>query len=251
MERSNALEKDVVRFDIHQRLQHLAMMGSFILLAITGLPLKFNTWAASQWWMGVWGGIENTRSVHHIAAWVMISVCLYHLLYIAFTVLVLKRPFPTSMIPTPRDARDFFQELGYYIGITQARPQFGRFSWREKFDYWAVFWGMVIIGGSGLILMYPVLVTDFLPGWIIPVALVAHSDEAVLAVAWILIVHFFFGHLAPGVFPLNKSIFTGRVPRERYRLEHPLDVAGLGERVGVAHSSPPAQDEEASEERPR
>lgn len=76
---------------------------------------------------------------------------------------------------------------------------------------------------SGFVLMYPVFVTRFLPGWIVPAALVAHSDEAMLALIWIFMVHIFFNHFSPGSFPMNTSIFTGKVPRERYREEHPLE----------------------------
>lgn len=221
--RPAVLSEEVSRFDIHQRIQHLGLMVSFILLALTGLPLKFYDWQVSQWWVDVWGGIDNLRWVHHYAAWVMVFVCVYHLGYIAYTTIVLKRPFPVKIIPNYRDFANFFQEFRYFLGFTKERPKYHRFNWREKFDYWAIFWGIPVMAGSGFILMYPVFATEFLPGWMVPVSLVAHSDEALLAVVWIFTVHFVFNHLAPGVIPLNKSIFTGKIPRERYRLEHPLE----------------------------
>ena len=225
------LGKDLVerisRFDIHQIIQHAVLMVSFVLLVVTGLPLKFHDSAISQWWAAVWGGIEATRSVHHFAAWVMVIVCLYHLLYIIHSTLILKRPFPVKMIPSGQDFVNLFQELGYFLGLRKERPYYDRFNWREKFDYWAIFWGMPIMAGSGFILMYPVLVTKFLPGWVVPAALVAHSDEAMLALTWIFVVHIFFNHFAPGVFPINTSIFTGKIPRERYRREHPLEYQRL------------------------
>jgi formate dehydrogenase subunit gamma len=111
--------------------------------------------------------------------------------------------------------------------LTNERPKFDRFSYREKFDYWAVGWGIVIMIGGGLILMFPVGAAKILPGWAIPFALVAHSDEAILAVGWILVVHMYFAHLSPLVFPMNKSIFTGRVPITRYREEYPLEYVQL------------------------
>lgn len=217
------LEDSIVRFDIHQIIQHAALMGSFILLVVTGVPLKFSGSAVSQWWIGLWGGIEPTRSVHHFAAWVMVFTCLYHIVYIAYTTLVLKRPFPIKMLPSGQDFVKLFQEILYFAGLRKERPQFDRFNWREKFDYWAIFWGMPVMAGSGFILMYPVFVTSFLPGWVVPAALVAHSDEAMLALIWIFLVHIFFNHFSPGIFPLNTSIFTGKVPRERYRREHSLE----------------------------
>jgi formate dehydrogenase subunit gamma len=215
------------RFDIHQRIQHIMMFSSFILLAITGLPMEFNNWAISQWWMRVWGGIDSTRAVHHAAAYVMIASVVYHMVYLLVSLVVLKRPFPTHMLPKVQDFRDFVQDMKYNVGLTDEQPKFGRFSYREKFDYWAVFWGILIMVGSGLILMSPVAATKILPGWAIPFALVAHSDEAILAVGWILIVHMYFAHLHPLVFPMNKSIFTGKVPMPRYREEHPLEYAQI------------------------
>jgi formate dehydrogenase subunit gamma len=215
------------RFDVHQRIQHIMMFSSFILLAVTGLPMKFSEWAISQWWMGVLGGIGNLRAVHHAAAWVMIASCVYHVAYLMISTIVLKRPFPTKMLPRVKDFKDFAQDVKYYLGLSKERPQFDRFSYREKFDYWSVFWGIAIMVGGGLILMFPVSAAKILPGWAIPFALVAHSDEALLAVGWILIVHMYFAHLSPLVFPMNKSIFTGKVPMSRYREEYPLEFAAL------------------------
>ncbi|MFQ6122575.1 MAG: formate dehydrogenase subunit gamma [Dehalococcoidales bacterium] len=221
------LEEKITRFDVHQIIQHTGLMVSFILLVVTGLPLKFHESAVSQWWVGIWGGIEVTRSVHHFAAWVMVIVCAYHLVYITYSTLILKRPFPIKMIPSRQDFRKFIQEFSYFLGLVKERPKYDRFNWREKFDYWAIFWGMPVMAGSGFIMMYPILVTKYLPGWIIPAAMVAHSDEAMLALIWIFLVHIFFNHFAPGVFPINTSMFTGKVPKERYRREHPLEYERL------------------------
>ena len=213
----------VVRFDVHQIVQHVALVTSFVLLALTGLPLKFADWGISQWWIGVWGGIETTRNIHQFAAWLMVADCVYHLGYLGISTAVLKRPLPVAMIPTPKDGLDLFQEIRYFLGLSRERPLFGRFDWKAKFDYWAIFWGMPVMVLSGFIMTYPVFVTKLAPGWLISIAYVAHTDEALLAIGWIFIVHFFFNHFSPGVFPLNKSIFTGRVPRERYQREHPLE----------------------------
>ena len=203
------------------------MMTSFIVLSLTGLPLKFHELGLSQWWIAVWGGIEVTRSVHHFFAWVMIADCVYHLVYLGYSTVILRRPFPIAMIPMLRDVRNFYAEFAYLLGLRKARPKFDRYHWREKFDYWAIFWGVPIIGGSGFIMMYPILVTKVLPGWIVPAALIAHGDEAMLALVWIFIVHIFFNHFTPGIFPVNKSIFTGKVPEERYKHEHALEYERL------------------------
>ncbi|MEW6141757.1 MAG: cytochrome b/b6 domain-containing protein [Chloroflexota bacterium] len=237
---AQAKEEEIVRFDIHQRVQHFLMMTSVFLLAVTGLPLKFADLGISQWWIGVWGGIDVTRWVHHFFAWVMVLDCIYHLIYVGYTTIALKRPFSLKIIPTPKDFFDFYGDMAYFFGFAKERPKYDRFNWREKFDYWAIFWGMFIIGGSGAILMFPVLASKFLPGWSIPAALIAHGDEAMLAVIWIFIVHIFFNHFTPDYFPLNKSIFTGKLTRNQYQHEHPLDY----ERLGVQPEPAPAKTED-------
>ncbi len=214
----------VVRFDIHQRVQHLLMFTSFIVLALTGFPQKYPDLGVSRGFIALLGGLETTQLIHHIAAWVMIFDGVYHIAYLAHTIFVRRQLGVLRMVPSLKDFRDLVQMLLYFTGIKPTRAKFGRFAYLEKFDYWAVFWGMFIMGGSGLVLMYPVVASRAAGGPIVPVALAAHSDEAVLAVAWIFLVHLFYAHLAPSVFPFNTSIFTGKVPLERYREEHPLEL---------------------------
>lgn len=220
-------EECVVRFDVHQRVQHVLMFTSFLTLAFTGLPQKFHAWDASQWWIATLGGLEMVQSVHRAAAMVMLFDCVYHGLYLTYTVLIRRHFAPLQMIPMPKDFFDALQMFKYYLGLADEKPRFGRFSYLEKFDYWAVFWGILIIGGSGLVLLFPVQVSQILPGGIVPVALAAHSDESLLAVGWIFIVHFFYAHFAPAIFPFNPSIFTGRVSKQRYAEEHPLEYERL------------------------
>ena len=220
---ASAARTYVVRFDLHQRIQHVLMFSSFIVLAFTGLPQKFADLAISQEFIAALGGLEAIRTVHHFAAWVMIVDGVYHLAYLFYSIAIRREVGALQMVPSLKDFRDMLQMMAYFVGIRRTKPEFGRFSYLEKFDYWAVFWGMMVIGGSGLALMFPVLVSRIAGGPIIPVALAAHSDEAVLAVAWIFLVHLFYAHLHPAHFPFNTSIFTGRVPLERYREEHSLE----------------------------
>ncbi len=234
---------EITRFDVHQMIQHGGLALTFILLVITGLPMKFSSWGISQWWAAVWGGIDNLRTVHHFAAYTIVAFCLYHIIYIAYSVFVLKRPFPIKMIPSIQDFVKLFKELKYFLGLSKKRPKYDRFNWREKFDYWAIFWGMPVMAGSGFILMFPVVATKFLPGWIVPAALVAHSDEAMLALTWIFMVHIFFNHFVPGIFPINTSIFTGKVSKERYCTDHPLEYERLVKASAVEQEiETPAQD---------
>jgi len=226
----DALEEAyVVRFDVHQRIQHILLISSFLALVVTGFPQKFPSIELCQWLMEVMGGIQTVRLVHRIAGGIMIFDGIYHMAYVSFTVLVLQRTGPLQMIPNVKDVKDAVRTVQYFLGMSLRPPKYGRFSYLEKFDYWAVFWGMFVMGGSGLILLFPLLVARFLPGQIIIAAFRAHSDEALLAMTWITVVHIFYAHLAPRIFPFNTSIFSGRVPASRYRHEHPLEYAQLVE----------------------
>jgi hypothetical protein len=107
------------------------------------------------------------------------------------------------------------------------RPQFDRYTYWEKFDYWAVFWGMFIIGGSGFMLWFPMFFSQFLPGWVFNIAMIVHGEEALLAVGFIFTIHFFNGHLRPEKFPMDLVIFTGRLPEHELKDERPIEFARL------------------------
>jgi cytochrome b subunit of formate dehydrogenase len=199
------------------------MMSTFIILAITGLPQRFSEMGLSQWWVGTLGGLETVRNIHRTAGIIMLADCVFHVGYLIHRIGVQRQTGPLRMIPNRQDALDVLQTIRYFLGTAHDKPRFDRFSYLEKFDYWAVFWGIAMIGVSGLILMYPVLAAELLPGQAIPTALTIHGDEALLAVGWILIMHMFNVHLAPWVFPFNPSIFTGKVKARRYAEEHPAE----------------------------
>ena len=225
------------RFDVHQRAQHLVMLSSFMVLAATGLPQKFAGYSASRWWIDVLGGLDMVRTIHRSAAMVMLVDCVYHLSYITIR-LGQGRFEMLRMIPTIQDAQNVLASFSYALGISRQRPQFDRFSYLEKFDYWAVFWGIAVIGGSGLILLFPVQAAGLLTGAAIPAARAAHSDEALLAVGWIFIMHLFYVFLAPEAFPLNAAMFTGRMPGHRYRQTHPLEFQRLVSGTGLLSPEP-------------
>jgi len=135
---------------------------------------------------------------------------------------------PNSLIPTWQDGKDIIAMFQWFFG-RRARPQFDRWTYWEKFDYWAVFWGMAIIGGSGFMLAFPALTASVLPGWVFNVAALVHGDEAVLAAVFLFTVHFFNNHFRPDKFPLDTVMFTGAVPLEEFRREHALEYRRLVE----------------------
>ena len=138
---------------------------------------------------------------------------------------------PTSMVPQPRDLTEMLQHVRWFLGYGQ-RPVFDRYTYWEKFDYWGVFWGMAIIGGSGLMLWFPEVFARVLPGWVFNIALLVHGEEALLAVGFIFTIHFFNSHLRPEKFPMDMVIFTGRVTERELREERPAEYARLASAPG-------------------
>ena len=132
------------------------------------------------------------------------------------------------MVPQGKDIKDVFANFRYFLYLGK-RPEQDRWNYIEKFDYLAVFWGVMIIGLSGLFLWFPLWFASFLPGWVINAAYVIHSDEALLATGFIFFFHFFHTHLRPEIFPMDTVIFTGKVSLEHFKVERPLEYQRLVE----------------------
>ncbi len=220
----------VLRFHRNDRLLHGMLMASFLTLALTGMPLLFPEapWASKL--AGLFGGYRVTGVLHRMAAATLMLVFTTHLVRLAHRLLVQKDYGmlwgPRSLVPQPSDLVQLLQHFRWFVGLGP-RPRFDRYSYWEKFDYWAVFWGMAIIGSSGLLLWFPAFFARFLPGWIFNIALVVHGEEALMAVVFIFTVHFFNGHLRPDKFPMDLVIFTGRVSVEELKHERPAEYERL------------------------
>lgn len=222
----------VKRFDIHQRIQHFLLMSSFIALAVTGIPQKFYRFDPFADFIALMGGMDGIRLAHRVSAGVMVFAGFYHLLYLIPGLVTLRGGVPTvrpgrwlEMLPNLKDVQDFVQMMGYFLGVRPSPPRFGRFSYLQKFDYWAVFWGLTIMAVSGAIMMFPIIGIKLGGTAVIAASLAAHSDEAILAIGWIFIVHIYHAHLKPVVFPFNTTIFTGKIPLRLLQEEHPLEYA--------------------------
>ncbi|MCM2278966.1 MAG: hypothetical protein NDJ89_12895 [Oligoflexia bacterium] len=215
----------VLRLDLHTRIQHFMMFSSVIILVITGWPLFEPRSGVARSLMGFFGGAGATAVVHRLAGLLMIGSLVYHLGYLYLKFLAGGRGHP--MLPTFKDLRDVGQMALYFLGLRNERPEFERFSFIEKFDYWAVFWGVAMMGVSGLILMFPTIVTQLLPSLAVRLALIVHADEALLAAIVLFIWHFYNVHLRPGIFPMNWAWLTGRMPEEVYEEEHAAEVRRL------------------------
>ena len=213
----------VRRFDGFNRGLHLAMMTSFMGLAATGLPLYFSDARWAAWLSHGVGGFEAAGLLHRFFATVMLTTFAAHVARLVHKMIVRRENVlwgPSSMVPQPRDVAEFVAHVKWFLG-RGPRPRFEHFTYWEKFDYWAVFWGMAIIGGSGLVLWLPALFARVLPGRIFNIALLVHGEEALLATGFIFLIHFFNGHFRPDKFPIDIVIFTGAVTEQELEEDRP------------------------------
>jgi len=213
------------RFSVNVLVQHWIMAISVIILIFTGMPLKFANAPFWRGFMDLIGGIEVSRILHRIGATGLIWVSVYHLFYISFT--KEGRQNFKELLPKPKDATDAWMNIKYFLGMSKEKPKFGRFSYVEKFDYWAVYWGCVIMIFSGTVLWYNNFFMRNFPLIVQHLAKIMHSDEALLATLAIVIWHMYNAHLNPSKFPANMVIFTGKLSEEEMIEEHPLEYEQL------------------------
>lgn len=219
--------RTVVRFDLSQRIQHVLLITAFTMLCLTGLPQSFVATGWGQTLLRALGGLELVRLIHHSFATVLVFVFLYHLITVLYELLVLRS---WSMLPRLQDLKDAGQTVAYLLGRAPALPKFDRFDFRQKVEYWALIWGTVIMVITGVVLLFPVEVTRYVPGLVIYAAKAAHGYEAVLAFLSIITWHMYNTHFAPNLFPVDTTIFTGKISRERLAEEHPLEYERLAAR---------------------
>lgn len=230
-------QKLFYRFSLNQRIQHIILAVTVVLLVLTGMPLRFSEAAWAPYLYALFGGINVAPIVHRVAGATLVVLFIYHLFYLAYyiikddlmplkrqgklTVLSFLRVMLTQpMIPNLKDLWDIRDLARYLLFLTTERPQGAKWTWKEKFDYWAPFWGMLIIGTSGIILWNETLSARILTGEVINYALIAHSDEALLAALFLFIWHWYNVHFSVSVFPMGHSFLTGYLTEELMIEEH-------------------------------
>jgi cytochrome b subunit of formate dehydrogenase len=218
------------RFSATWRWIHVLFAISTMTLVLTGTTLLFShtDWAKAV--ITLIGGPKVEAIIHRTAATVWLSVFLVHFVLVLGNIWRSRKTFrwfgPTSLIPNLQDLSDIGRMFSWFFGRSP-RPDFDRWTYWQKFDYWAPFWGTAVIGCSGLMLFYPTLTATIVPGWVFNIATIVHAEEALLATVFLFTVHFFNVHFRPDKFPLSTTIFTGGVPLEEFKHEHKMEYERL------------------------
>jgi len=254
-------KKYFFKFTGLQRAQHITIALCVIVLALTGMPLKFHDTSWAQPVYALFGGIKVAPVVHKIAGTVLLLLFVFHLIYIVYSIFadliiplkrkgqlklgtVIKSLVTHPIMPSFKDVKDIIDLLKYLLFFTNKRPGGDKFTWKEKFDYWAPFWGIVIMVSTGLVMWQKELVTRYLPGEVINLALIAHSDEALLAALFLFIWHFYNVHFSTSVFPMGTVFLTGYLPEHLMVEEHydyyqkVMKAAGLEDEMLAPDGSP-------------
>lgn len=225
--------QEYVRFSRTDRIEHFLLMTSFTVLVITGLPQRYVSASWAEFLIGLMGGIETVRIIHRLAAIVLILESIFHIITVSYKLFV--RRVSPSMLPTLQDFVDFLDALRYNLGLARRRPQYDRYNFEEKIEYWAVIWGTAVMIITGFMLWNPITTTKFLPGSWIPAAKAAHGGEALLAFLAIIVWHVYNVHIKT----FNRSMFTGKLSREEMLHEHPKELERI--ESGRVRPEPPRE----------
>ena len=227
------------RFSPLQRLFHLFLMLTFLTQASTGLARMFIETRWGKNLAGLFGGYETCRTIHIYVGIFMLCGFALHAAYVISRIKWREFPRslfgPDSLLLQLKDLKEFLLHVGWFLNVTRG-PEFDRWGYWEKFDYWAVFWGIPVLGITGLLLAYPLSASQIMPGWMLNIAFWIHRIEAILAMCHVFIIHFFIGHLRPHSFPMDQAMFAGSVDVDDARHERPMWIARL-ERAGTLQSA--------------
>jgi formate dehydrogenase gamma subunit len=212
---------NIPRFSWYRIVEHWVSAFIFIFLVVTGFSQKFYYVELSQWIVISLGGIDAVRLMHRIAGIFLAIIIGQHLLVNVFGVLLKK--WEPSMVITKGDFVHAITNIKYYIGIVGSPARQGRYDYRQKFEYWGILMGSILMVITGFALWFPAPVTSLLPGEVIPVAKVLHTNESLILILLIAIWHVYNAIFNPDVFPIDTVMFTGKISKKRMISEHPLE----------------------------
>ena len=220
-------DKQIVRFNIHFKLQHYLIMIGVTVAGIFGLAQAFPDWAISQWFVQeIWGGLETKRQFHHYFAYIVDFTIVYFIGYLAYKLFIRKEKL-RAMLPSFKDIKDLFDMNLYIFGLRKEEPKYNRYTFGQKLDFYLIVISIPILSLTGLSMHYTSISEPILTSTGIALAAVIHRSVAIFLVWFVLSVHFYYAHLAPGLFPVNTVILTGKMSKSRYQAMFPLDKERL------------------------
>ena len=214
-------QKTIKRFSLQFRIQHMVLASSVIILIFTGIPIwcfakpSYIWWSEGAWWF------DMVRWLHRFSGFALMAVSLYHMGYTTFTKEGRREFF--HLLPRWKDVTDVTFNVMYFFGLRKERPRFGRYTYYEKFDYWAVYWGCVIMIGTGLVLWFDYFSAKYISWFPYKLAAEVHADEAILAALSLFIWHFYNVHYNPKRFPGTMLWWHGEISKEEMMDDHPLE----------------------------
>ena len=257
-------KKYFFRSTVNQRLQHIILATCVIVLVLTGMPLKFHDASWAHYLYALFGGIKVAPIIHKTAGCILMLLFVYHIIYLSCNIYiwqiaplrkkkelsigkVLKLLATQPLMPNRKDLDDIIQLFKYLLFLTDRKPQGDEFTWKNKFDYWAPFWGIPVLGISGLIMWNKEFATNLLPGEIINYALIAHSDEALLAALFLFIWHWYNVHFKTSVFPMGTVFITGYLSEKLMVEDHYEYYVKIMKKAGLEHEILPPYGSSAKE----
>lgn len=237
------------RFGLYRITEHQLNMVAFFALVITGLSQKFHSYDLSQWIIINLGGIDSVRLIHRYTGLLFSLLVVSHIAIASIGLIV--RKWQATMVINKKDFTDAIDNLKYYFGVTDHPARCDRYDYKQKFEYWGVVVGGILMIVTGLILWFPTVIVKYLPGEFIPAAKAAHTNEALLAFLVIVTWHLYNSIFSPEVFPLDTSIFSGKISVERMKHEHPLEYERItGEFLDTGHSGEESDSKDTTEHLP-
>ena len=230
-------KEQIKRFDKPFIAQHIILFTCVLLLIVSGIPMKFPNQAWAHWVVWLQGGMKARALIHHTAGQALVLLGIFHF---AYYLLVARHPrfYKRGILPLPRDGIDFWQHFLYVIGRRDKLPPMGRYTWYEKFDYLGLLWGIGVMGITGMSMLYMDFALSFIPLSWLQVLWAAHSEEAMLATLFLLVIHMYHVHFNPEKFPMSLTWLNGMISRHEMVKYHPQELEILEGR-GEANAPPP------------
>jgi cytochrome b subunit of formate dehydrogenase len=218
----------ILRFTLTERVQHIILLSSLIILVLTGLSLMFHNTGWGRFMISLEGGLAGRGLIHRLAALMLIGVSLYHYFY----TLLSRHGHNLLMdfLPEKRDWGKFVKTFKFNLGMIDSPPEWSKFTFFQKLQYFGVVAGVIIMILTGIVLWLGPQAIALMPKWLVDLTLVVHGSEGLLIFLLLLFWHLYNVHLAPGNFPMNMSWLTGRISVDELRNRYPLEYKRMVER---------------------